>query len=903
MKTKLYSLSSTICLLCILYFSSILKGQTYWHSNPAINKSVCKASNLQGQPQIVAGNSGSSIIVWEDNRNGHYDIYAQRLDKDGYALWTSDGIQLTNASGDQRSPKIISDGNGGAIIAWMDYNGIYSDIYIQKINSSGIKQWGSFLSVNSGHKTDINMISDGNGNALIAYVWQSSSTTYNTDIVCSKVSSSGSQVWHTTVCSSGNPFSPKITSDNSNGAIISWIDDRLNISFQNVNIYAQRITSSGNAHWSTNGNSMSGFVGGSALGSHSIAADGIGGAYLVWQKYNSADDKIYLQRVNSGGTASYGSLGKTICAVSGEQIRPVVIQNSTNGCFIFWEDYRSTNVEVYAQSINTLGNNTWNSSGVKIITNFSSYTYPEIEYTTDGNGGFIIVYTQQSSSTSDIKISSYNSAGSVNYSAKDVCNAVGYQTYPKLCKGSIADEVNVVWQDTRAGLTDLNIYAQYVCNKGKLGIPEIEVKSNNQQIVDGSTIYTTSNNTLVQNLCENSTISKTYYIKNTYQSDLIINSISKFSLTSSVFNIGNLSSTLPIKYNDSVSFTITYDATGRTAGNYYSTITIFNEDCDEANFDFKVKLEVIAQPTVTVTASSTSICSGDSVILTANGASTYNWSNNITNGVPYYPTGTSTYTVTGISTNGCTKKDSITVTVNPLPSITGNISGNVSVCALSTNTYSITPVSGATSYIWTLPNNTWSGSSNTNSITLNAGNTGGIISVVAQNSCGSSTPATYSITVNPIPNATVTNNGAVLTCNQTGVNYQWIKCNPTSIIAGATSQNYTVTANGDYGVIVTKNGCIDTSVCTYVIANNINVLENIQAFAVYPNPCTGIFTIQSFQEGTYSIINELGQTIQLIELNDANNYAITIDNLNTGIYFVVGYKNNQISRQKIVVTK
>lgn len=48
---------------------------------------------------------------------------------------------------------------------------------------------------------------------------------------------------------------------------------------------------------------------------------------------------------------------------------------------------------------------------------------------------------------------------------------------------------------------------------------------------------------------------------------------------------------------------------------------------------------------------------------------------------------------------------------------------------------------------------------------------------------------------------------------------------------------------------------------------------------------------------------ETGQTIQLFELNGSNKYSINIENLSNGIYFIVGTNNNQMMRQKVVVTK
>jgi hypothetical protein len=81
-----------------------------------------------------------------------------------------------------------------------------------------------------------------------------------------------------------------------------------------------------------------------------------------------------------------------------------------------------------------------------------------------------------------------------------------------------------------------------------------------------------------------------------------------------------------------------------------------------------------------------------------------------------------------------------------VPAQPGTISGNTTVTAGSSQTYSIAAVSGATSYTWTLPSG-WSGSSTSTSITATAGSTGGTLSVKANNACGASTARTLSVTV------------------------------------------------------------------------------------------------------------------------------------------------------------
>lgn len=64
------------------------------------------------------------------------------------------------------------------------------------------------------------------------------------------------------------------------------------------------------------------------------------------------------------------------------------------------------------------------------------------------------------------------------------------------------------------------------------------------------------------------------------------------------------------------------------------------------------------------------LCAGDQTVLNGTGAATYVWNLGVTNGVNFVPASTTTYTVTGTDANGCQNTDLVTVTVNPLPTIT-----------------------------------------------------------------------------------------------------------------------------------------------------------------------------------------------------------------------------------------
>ncbi|HXB40890.1 MAG TPA: FG-GAP-like repeat-containing protein [Bacteroidia bacterium] len=69
-------------------------------------------------------------------------------------------------------------------------------------------------------------------------------------------------------------------------------------------------------------------------------------------------------------------------------------------------------------------------------------------------------------------------------------------------------------------------------------------------------------------------------------------------------------------------------------------------------------------PPVVAHANADTICAGNPLILTGSGAATYTWTGGATNGVAFPAAATTTYTVTGTNSDGCTNKDTVRVIVS-----------------------------------------------------------------------------------------------------------------------------------------------------------------------------------------------------------------------------------------------
>jgi len=127
-----------------------------------------------------------------------------------------------------------------------------------------------------------------------------------------------------------------------------------------------------------------------------------------------------------------------------------------------------------------------------------------------------------------------------------------------------------------------------------------------------------------------------------------------------------------------------------TTGTYWVDVII--NGCTASD---TIDITIYPLPNVTAISTNTTICNGDPVTLTGNGANTYSWTNGVIDGTSFSPSSTLTYTVTGTDVNNCDNTDQITVTVNPLPSIT--LGPDTFICK---ETITLTPGTGYSTYLW-----------------------------------------------------------------------------------------------------------------------------------------------------------------------------------------------------------
>ena len=116
----------------------------------------------------------------------------------------------------------------------------------------------------------------------------------------------------------------------------------------------------------------------------------------------------------------------------------------------------------------------------------------------------------------------------------------------------------------------------------------------------------------------------------------------------------------------------------------------------------------------------------------ATGGTPLNGTSVLNNGTTYY----ASQTVGGVES---TNRLAVTVTINTAPSSPTGITGAAHFCYDGSESYSISAVNGATSYVWTTPNGaTGSSIGTTLNLLFSPSFVSGTVSVLAQNTCGQS---------------------------------------------------------------------------------------------------------------------------------------------------------------------
>jgi len=222
----------------------------------------------------VSDGSGGAIVAWQNDKG----IYAQSIDPSGQIRWQAGGVLVTTrptGSGFTLTP----DSLGGAIITWNDHSGIpdnrndpaYYDpvpFRAQRISAGGELLWSDTL-VSAGRNREV--IPDGTGGAIFA--WNGYQTyhrgLHDDYLRLQKIAPDGSRLWgdEGILAVRSSPFRPVTPEEAASG--IKGTSTRSRPTYE---------------------------------GKHAIVSDGAGGVIVLWQEdTGSEDDRVCAQRLDGEG--------------------------------------------------------------------------------------------------------------------------------------------------------------------------------------------------------------------------------------------------------------------------------------------------------------------------------------------------------------------------------------------------------------------------------------------------------------------------------------------------------------------------------------------------------------------------------------------------------------------------
>ena len=279
-------------------------GGSEWND---VKINVDANNDAQIKPDIAIDSTENIYTVWMDDRNGNWDIYAQKYDPDGNNLWTAD-LKINSDTGihNQKNPKAVVDDEDNFYIAWEDEINGDKDIYMAKFDGDG-----SILFAGKKINTDTsgldqyepNIVFDGSD---YLYLCWSDKRNSQPDIYAGKYDKAGTRIisdnWaggdvkiNDDSMSDAWRTKPAVAYFSDSAIYFSWQDNRNG----NPDIYSAKFDSSGNKLWTydliMNGTASN------DQGAPDVVTDSMGYGITVWEDFRSGDADIYAARYKDLG--------------------------------------------------------------------------------------------------------------------------------------------------------------------------------------------------------------------------------------------------------------------------------------------------------------------------------------------------------------------------------------------------------------------------------------------------------------------------------------------------------------------------------------------------------------------------------------------------------------------------
>ncbi len=329
------------------------RGRWTQYASSATGGGLSNSPAAAIEPSIAVGVSGQ-FVTWADARSGSFQIYAALHTNIGWEelAGSAEAAGISAATSSARRPSITLDATGLPIVAWTQFNGTASDIYVARYDelaNSGNGGWvplGSSLSAGgisgSGRADQAEVVMTSIGPVV---AWLDSSSGVSNVYV--RRFENGTWVPLGLGSASGNGVSASTTSvadlaltSDGNDVAVAWSQNRGG----RTQIYLRQYDG---ATWSglggsATGDGLSGTSGNAAAAS--LAYEN-GLLYAAWQDNTSGHNEIYAAMFDGNNwlAAGEGSITEGgISATVGDATRPQ-LSAASGQLFLAWLDNRLAN--------------------------------------------------------------------------------------------------------------------------------------------------------------------------------------------------------------------------------------------------------------------------------------------------------------------------------------------------------------------------------------------------------------------------------------------------------------------------------------------------------------------------------------------------------------------------------
>jgi len=317
----------------------------------------------------VDGND-NAIITTVDQRTGPWEVYAWKISPNGAMVWGDDGIAITNSSTSNMSPRLTIVPDNSIVVTCTHNDNM---VFFQRISSDGELLWGDGIILEDDTRSLISPQSIINTDDDIIFQWlrQSSGWPIYSEIFIQKFDLSGVPLWTNPSLIVGpvsfpmGNWSQQLLAAPNGGCFIAWTELSGNVQ----NAIAETVSNEGVSLWD-GGIDLSTNFSNFRMSPMLSVSEETQELMALWRESNGSQSQrgISAQRLDNSGNRLWGDDGITVVEMNpdydyldlsvvgfGEEIISAYIQQSAN-----------MSGDIYAKRLDAEGNSVWTEETVTV---------------------------------------------------------------------------------------------------------------------------------------------------------------------------------------------------------------------------------------------------------------------------------------------------------------------------------------------------------------------------------------------------------------------------------------------------------------------------------------------------------------------------------------------------------